>query len=125
MKSFFATALFLSALAMNMDMVCKSLCMAGGHGNVNHTSHTMMEHAMHRQAVCPITHTAHHSMPQTSIKCNCAADNEASIGYELTLTESASGLTPYFHIVSQIHSHRAIVLSKELAPSEGPPKILS
>ncbi|MBI3753736.1 MAG: hypothetical protein HY266_06820 [Deltaproteobacteria bacterium] len=132
MKRFFAIVLLGAAFAMNMGMICKSLCMAG-HGNMNHASHNMAKHEMPKDEMCPITHEAqhnmshqaHHTMPDASIKCNCSADQEASLEYELTLAESAGDLKPHLHIISKIHSQKTIFLSSDPSPIEGPPKLLS
>ncbi|MBI3753732.1 MAG: hypothetical protein HY266_06800 [Deltaproteobacteria bacterium] len=121
-----AIVLLVSIFAMNAHMICKSLCMAG-YGNMNHASHTTMtEHAMPQtpKDICPITHNPHHAMPQTSIKCGCSTDDEASVGYELTLAEYVFDLRPYPYIISKIHPHEIIFFSSESIPAEGPPKIL-
>lgn len=137
MKRFFAIILLFGMFAMNADMICKSLC--EGHGNAAHASHhNMTGHEMPSSALgggdmCPVTHKAHHAMsheahntiPGASIKCNCAADQEASIGYELAIAKPILDLKPHVYIISKIHSPEVIFLSREPVPSEGPPKILS
>lgn len=128
MKRFFAIVLLTGVFAMNMDMLCRSLCMVG-HGNMNHASHhNMTKHEMPQGEMCPITHKAHHNAPhhatpQTSIKCDCSTDQEASIGYELTIAEPVLDLKPHLNIVSKVNSQEIIFLSREPIPLEAPPKI--
>lgn len=120
---------------MNADMICKSLC--AGHGNTVHASHhKMTSHEMPPASgggdMCPVTHKVHHTMSHeahnvmssgASIKCNCAADQDASIGYELAIAKPVSDLKPHVYIASEIHSPEIIFLSRESIPLEEPPKL--
>lgn len=130
MRRHFAIVLLFAVLAMNMDMVCQSLCLAG-HNDMagSHASHKTTNHEMPKGDMCPVTHhdahQSHHNMPQSSIKCNCSADQAASIGFEFTYADAASDVTPYLRMVSTIQPQSIIFLSKEPAPLEEPPKILS
>lgn len=130
MRRHFAIVLLAAVLAMNMDMVCQSLCLSG-HGDMAgaHASHKTTNHEMPKGDMCPTTHNdahqSHHNMPQPSIKCNCSADQAASIGFEWTFAEAALNVAPYQRMVSTIQPQNTIFLSKEAIPLENPPEILS
>ncbi|MBI3398878.1 MAG: hypothetical protein HY026_06580 [Deltaproteobacteria bacterium] len=130
MRRFSVIVLLAAALAMNIDVVCKSLCLSGHGGTADaHASHKTINHEMPKSDMCPITHgadhTSHHNIPKTFIKCGCPADDLASLGYELTIAEPVKDLRPYPYIVSKTHSQEIIFLSNEPIPLEGPPKILA
>ena len=127
MRRSFAIVLLFGVLAMNMDMVCQSLCPSEYNDTADgHTSHKTAKHDMPKSAMCPTTHSADHSshynIPKTFIK---SADDLASLGYELTTSEPFKDLRPYPYIVSKTHSQKTIFLSNEPAPLENPPEILS
>jgi hypothetical protein len=130
MRKYSAIVLLVGVLAMNMDMVCQSLCLSG-HGDMAdaHASHKTANHEMPKADMCPVTHhdahQSHHDMPQTSIKCDCSADQVAALGFELTIANTFTDLRPSSHIVSKIHSQKVIFLSNVPIPLEGHPKILS
>ncbi|MBI5875212.1 MAG: hypothetical protein HZB81_05115 [Deltaproteobacteria bacterium] len=131
MKRFFAIVLLFAVLAMNMDMICQSLCLAG-HGDMAgaHVSHKTAKHETAQGEMCPLEHnadhnTSHRAMPQSSIKCDCSADQAASVGFEFTSAGATLDVTAYMGIVSRIHSQGIIFLSKETSPLEGPPKLIS
>ena len=133
MRRSFAIVLLFGVLAMNMDMVCQSLCPSGYNDTADgHTSHLPAQagktakHALPKSAMCPTTqsadHSSHHNIPKTFIK---SAENLASLGYELTLAEPFKDLRPYPYIVSKTHSQKTIFLINEPIPLENPPEILS
>ena len=130
MKRLFATVLLFGVLAMNMDMVCQSLCLAG-HGGMagSHASHKTTNHEMPKGDMCPATHNdahqSHHDIPQSSIKCDCSTDQVAALGFELTIADTFTDLKPQLHIASKIHSRKIIFLSNIPLPLEGPPKLIS
>ncbi|MBI5327761.1 MAG: hypothetical protein HZB80_05660 [Deltaproteobacteria bacterium] len=130
MKRFFAIVLLFAVLAMNMDMICQSLCLSG-HGDTTngHSSHKMASHEMPKGEICPTTRNdanhSHHDMPQTSIKCDCSADQVAALGFELTIADTFADLKPSSHIISRIHSQKVMFLSNIPAPLKGPPKLVS
>ncbi|GEM_PF-6012549 len=129
MRRSFVIVLLFGVFAMNMDMVCQSLCPSGYNDTADgHTSNKAAKHDMPKSDMCPTTHSAdhssHHNIPKTSIKC-CPADDLASLGYELTMSEPFKDLRPYPYIVSKTHSQETIFLSNEPAPLENPPEILS
>ncbi|MBI5875215.1 MAG: hypothetical protein HZB81_05130 [Deltaproteobacteria bacterium] len=130
MRRHFAIVLLFGVLAMNMDMVCQSLCLAG-HGDMTHAhaSHKTTNHEMPKADMCPVKHNhsqeSHHDMPQSSIKCDCSADQAASVGFEFTSANAALHVTPYLRMVSTIQPQNIIFLSNEPAPLEGPPKLIS
>jgi hypothetical protein len=130
MRRLFTIALFFGVLAMNMNVICQSLCLSG-HGDMTneHSSHKMAGHEMPKGEICPITHNdahdSHHDMPQTSIKCDCSTDQVAALGFELTIADTFADLKPLSHIVSKIHSQKAMFLSNIPIPFEGPPKLVS
>src|SRR3990170_5008887 len=102
MRRHFAIVLLFGVLAMNMDIICQSLCLS------THND----------------THQSHHDMPQSSIKCDCSVDQAASLGFEFTSADAALDVTPYLRMVSAIQPQSIIFLSQEPIPLEGPPKIL-
>ncbi|MBI3398882.1 MAG: hypothetical protein HY026_06600 [Deltaproteobacteria bacterium] len=130
MKRFFAIVLLFAVLAMNMDMVCQSLCLSG-HGDMTraHASHKTTNHEMPKADMCPVKHNhsqeSHHDMPQTLIKCDCPADHVVSIGFELTMADTFIDVKPRLTIISKIHPQKENFLSSESAPLEGPPKLIS
>ncbi|MBI3755220.1 MAG: hypothetical protein HY265_03550 [Deltaproteobacteria bacterium] len=131
MKRFFAIVLLFAVLAMNMDKICQSLCLSG-HGDMAgaHVSHKTAKHETAQGEMCPLEHnadhnTSHRAMPQSSIKCDCSADQAAALGFELTSPDAALDVTPHLRMISTIQPQSIIFLSKEPAPLEGPPKILS
>ena len=130
MRKYSAIVLLAAVLAMNMDMVCQSLCLSG-HSDMAgaHSPHKTTNHEMPKDEMCPVTHNnsheSHHDMPQTSLKCDCSIDHVASLGYEITLAKPVFDIKPLFTIISEIHSQNKIFLSNETTPLEGPPKILS
>jgi len=129
MRRSFAIVLLFGVLAMNMDMVCQSLCLSGDNDTADgHASHKTAKHDTPKSEMCPTTqsadHSSHHNIPKTFIKC-CPADDLASLGYELTMAEPVKDLRPYPYIVSKTHSQKTIFLSNESVPLENPPEILS
>lgn len=130
MRKPFAIILLAGVLAMNMDMVCQSLCLSGHNGMAaGHASHKAAKHGMPKGDMCPTTHstnhTSRHNIPKTFIKCGCPADDLAYLGYELTMTEPVKDLRPYPYIVSRNHLQEIIFLNNEPIPLENPPVILS
>lgn len=130
MRRFFAITLLAGVLAMNMDMICQSLCLSGHNDMADgHASHKTAKHDMPKGEMCPIAqsadHNSHHAVPKTFIKCDCSADEMASIGYELTMAEPVKDLRPYPYTVSKTHSQEITFLSNEPIPLENPPEILS
>lgn len=129
MRKSFAIVLLFGVLAMNMDIVCQSLCLSGNNDTADgHTSHKAAKNDMPKSDMCPIIHSAdhssHHNIPKTFIKC-CPADDLASIEYELTMAEQVKDLRSYPYIVSKTHSQKTIFLSNEPSPLENPPEIPS
>ncbi|MBI5327756.1 MAG: hypothetical protein HZB80_05635 [Deltaproteobacteria bacterium] len=130
MRRSFAIVLLLAVITMNMDMVCQSLCLAGrGDMAGAHSSHKTTNHEMPKADMFPVTHhdtqESHHNMPQTSIKCDCPADQVAVLGFELTIADTFADLKPSSHIISKIHSQKVVFLSNIPIPLEGPPKLIS
>jgi|SRR3989338_7803849 len=130
MRRHFAITLLFGVLAMNMDIICQSLCLSGQGDMVGaHASHKTTNHEMQKGEMCPTAqstgHSSHHAIPKTFIKCDCSADDLASIGYELTMAEPVKDLRPYPYIVSKTHSQEIIFLINEPIPLENPPEILS
>lgn len=129
MKRLFAIILLAAVLAMNMDIICQSLCLSGQGDKANiHASHKTTNHEMPKGDMCPTTHNdthqSHHDMPRSSIKCDCSVDQAASLGFEFTSADAVLDVTPYLRMVSTIQPQSIIFLSQELIPLEGPPKIL-
>lgn len=140
MRRFSAIILLAGIFAMNMDMLCQSVCLAGHDGMADiHTSHKMGQHKMANHEMpakdfCPITHESHHNMshasaqntlPPASLKCDCSTDHEASLGYELTLAVPASNPTPNLQNISKIETNKPIFLSNTPTLLENPPETLS
>lgn len=130
MRKFSAIILLAGIFAMNMDMLCQSLC-SSGHGDManGHASHKTTNHEMPKGDMCPTTHNdahqSHHDMPQSSIKCDCSADQAASVGFEWTSAGAALDVAPHLRIISTIQPQSLIFLSNTPTLLENPPEILS
>jgi len=129
MRRFSAIILLAGIFAMNMDMLCQSLCSSGHSDMVNgHASHKTTNHEMPKGDMCPTTHNdahqSHHDMPQSSIKCDCSADQAASVGFEFTSANAALNVTPYLRMISTIQPQSIIFLSNTPTLLENPPEIL-
>ncbi|MBI5049025.1 MAG: hypothetical protein HZB54_08790 [Deltaproteobacteria bacterium] len=129
MRRLFTIVLFFGVLAMNMNVICQSLCLSGHNDTADsHTSHKTANHDTPKGDMCPTTqsaaHSSHHNIPKTFIKCGCPADQTA-LGFELTIADTFADLKPSSHLVSKIHSHKVIFLSNIPIPLEGPPKLVS
>ena len=136
MRRHFAIVLLFGVLAMNMDMICQSLCLSGHNDMADgHASHLPAQadktakHDMPKGEMCPTAqsaeHGSHHTTPKTFIQCDCSADQVATLGFELTIADTFTDLKPPSHIVSKIHPQKENFSSKEPAPFEGPPKLIS
>lgn len=130
MKRFSTIVLLLSISVMNMNVFCQSLCMTGHDDMADvHASHKPVKHEMPKGDMCPLTdnndhHGSHHSMPQTSLECDCSVEQVASSGFELAVTEDAVNLQPHFSVVANIQPIEQAFLSNEPIPIEGPPKLV-
>ena len=130
MRRHFAIVLLFGVLAMNMDIICQSLCLSGHSDRAGtHASHKTTNHEMPKGDMCPTTHNdthqSHHDMPQSSIKCDCSADQAASVGFEFTSANAALNVTPYLRMISTIQPQSIIFLSNTPTLLENPPEILS
>lgn len=142
MKQSFAIALLTGVLIMNLGMFCHSLCAGGGYEKIrmHHSADHKMKaaHVMPQGESCPLSHQmTHHkgqghshganqTLPQTSIKCGCTAEDEASSAYEATLLKPIiADLTPHLKTVSTVAYQHTLFSSRGPVPVEGPPKLLS
>ncbi|MBI5407716.1 MAG: hypothetical protein HZA18_08515 [Nitrospirae bacterium] len=141
MKQSFAIALLSGVLIMNMGMFCHSLCAGGGHEKTrmqHSAAHKMkMAQVMPQGESCPLSHQmTHHkgqghshgakqTLPETSLKYGCSAEDEASSAYEVTLLKPIEDLMPHFKTVSTVTPQHTLFSSREPIPSVGPPEIIS
>ena len=134
MKSLVAIILLSGVLAMNMGMFCQSLCLTDHHkgmssqDHIAHQHHKMSEQKMPNGEMCPVTHAghgAHHTMPQTVIKCGCSSDEGTSSVSETALIKSSGDLVPYFQVISKVILFNPVFSSREPIPLESPPNLLS
>ncbi len=129
-KSLVAIILLIGAFALNLGMMCQSLC-AGGHKE-NHAMMTAEAGASHHADPMCTMHSAKapdtshecpgHKDPST-IKCGCCADLSA-IDFDFSIN-LPHDLSPDELFVVTLTSVKPTFVNSEPMPLEGPPKLLA